>query len=120
MSEPENSTPDDFAVAIDRWRRQRGLREDEPLLLCLELFRIHQDHWDAIRRQELPSFTEFRDSLAQLDRQTQALVRLVNALIEELRRHPKPARFIDPSLGGLVLTALFAVATGIFIGRFVL
>lgn len=120
MPEPEKPPPDDFVVAIEKWRRQRGLREDEPLLLCLELFRIHQDHWDAIRRQEMPSFTEFRDSLAQLDRQTHTLVRLVNSLIEELRRHPKPARFIEPSLGGLVLTALFAIATGIFIGRILL
>jgi hypothetical protein len=120
MPELENRPPDDFAVVIERWRRQRGLREDEPLLLCLDLFRIHQDHWDAIRRQELPSFTEFRDSLAQLDRQTQAVVRLVNTLIEELRRHPKSARFIEPSLGGLVLTALFATAVGIFMGKFFL
>lgn len=120
MPEPEKLPHDDFAVAIDRWRRQRGLREDEPLLLCLELFRIHQEHWDAIRRQELPSFTEFRDILAQFDRQTHALVRLVNTLIEELRRHPKPARFVEPSLAGLVLTAFFAIVTGILIGRFTL
>jgi hypothetical protein len=44
MPQPENHRPNDFARAIERWRRQRGLREDEPLLLCLEMFRLHQDH----------------------------------------------------------------------------
>ena len=123
MPQPEKQKPDDFAVDIERWRCQRGLREDEPLLLCLELFRLHQDHWDAIRRQELPSFTEFRDSLAQLDRQTQAVVRHVNALVEELRRQPKLDkldRFINPSTTGLLLTALLAAVTGIFVGKFLL
>lgn len=115
--QPESPAPDKFAAAIERWRKLRGLREDEPLLLCLELFRIHQDHWDAIRRQELPAFTEFRDALVQLDRQTQAVVRHVNGLVEELRRQSKPDRF--PSNAGLLLSALAAVL-GILVGKFLL
>src|SRR5947207_9288683 len=39
-------------------RERHRLREDEAVLLLVELFRIHQSHWDEIRRRELPSFEE--------------------------------------------------------------
>ena len=63
MPEPNDNLSEDFAKAMEAWRRKYQLREDDPLLLCLELFRIHQDHWDDIRRKDVPSFAKFRDSL---------------------------------------------------------
>jgi hypothetical protein len=30
------------------------------VLLLVELFRIHQRHWDELRRREIPSFEQFR------------------------------------------------------------
>jgi hypothetical protein len=118
MSEQKDKISADFALLIEEWRRTHHLREDEPLLLCLELFRIHQEHWDDVRRKELPSFSDFRDSLVQLQQQANALQRHVTALLEELRRYPEPSRLVAPTVGGLVLTAVFSVATGILIGRF--
>ncbi|MCI0539296.1 MAG: hypothetical protein L0Z50_29160 [Verrucomicrobiales bacterium] len=120
MPETNDNFSDDFAKAIEGWRRKYHLREDEPLLLCLELFRIHQDHWDSIRRKELPSFSEFRDSLIALQQQSNAIQRHESDLLTELRRYPKPSRFIAPTLAGLLLTALFSAITGILIGKFVL
>jgi hypothetical protein len=120
MSEPNDNFSADFTNLLEDWRRKHHLREDEPLLLCLELFRIHQEHWDNIRRKELPSFSDFRDSLIQLQQQANALQRHVAALLEELRQYPKPSRFVAPTVGGLLLTALFAVVTGILIGKFLL
>lgn len=119
---PAPKKPDEFALAIEKWRKQRGLREDEPLLLCLELFRIHQDQWDTIRRQELPSFSELRTALAQLDRQTQMVVRHVNVFLEELRRQPKPEEpaLVTPTHTGLFLTALLAALTGMLVGKLLL
>ena len=120
MPEEAKNFSDDFAKAIDQWRRKHQLRDGEPLLLCLELFRIHQEHWDSIRRKEWPSFAEFRDSLLQLQQQTSAFQRHAAGLLEEMRRYPKPSRFLAPTLAGLVLTALFATVAGIFIGKFLL
>ena len=47
MPEPNDNLSEDFANAMESWHRKHQIREDDPLLLCLELFRIHQDHWDV-------------------------------------------------------------------------
>jgi hypothetical protein len=120
MSELNENKSDDFAKFIEDWRKQHQLRADEPLLLCLELFRIHQSHWDELRRKDLPSFTELHDSLLKFRQEAAAVQREVIALMEQLSKQPKPSRFITPTLGGLLLTALFSVLTGILIGIFIL
>jgi len=120
METPPPNSPDRFQQAIAEWRQKHALREDEPLLLCLELFRIHQQQWDAIRREELPSFAEFRDSLLQLSKETAAFQRQSTALTEELRRYKSATRLVAPSVAGLLLTAAFALVAGILIGRFLL
>jgi hypothetical protein len=120
MPETNDNFSEDFAKAIEAWRRKHQLREDDPVVLCLELFRIHQDHWDSIRRKEFPSFSEFRDSFIQLQQQTNAIQRHEAVLLEELRRYPKPSRFTTPTVTGLLLTAVFAAVTGLLIGKFVL
>jgi hypothetical protein len=120
MQEPNDNFGQDFAKAIDAWRRKYQLREDDPLVLCLELFRIHQEHWDNIRRKEFPSFSEFRDSLMQLQQQATVIQRHEAGLLEELRRYPKPSRFLAPTVTGLLLTAVFAATTGLLIGKYLL
>lgn len=120
MPETNDNFSEDFAKAIEAWRRKHQLREDDPVVLCLELFRIHQDHWDDIRRKEFPSFSEFRDSFIQLQQQTNAIQRHETALLEELRRYPKPSRFTTPTVTGFLLTGVFAAVTGLLIGKFVL
>ena len=47
---------EDFEQAVARWRQRHKLREDDAVLLLVELFRIHQRHWDELRRREIPSF----------------------------------------------------------------
>lgn len=120
MPESDDNFSAEFTKFIEDWRKKHNLREDEPLLLCLELFRIHQEHWDNLRRKELPSLSDFSDSMLRLQRQADAFQRHVAALMEELKLHPKSSQFVSPTLGGLLLTALFAVVTGILIGRFIL
>ena len=120
MQETPDNFAEDFAKAIEAWRRKHQLREDDPVVFCLELFRIHQEHWDSIRRKEFPSFSEFRESLTQLQQQAAAIQRHEAGLLEELRRYPKPSRFTAPTITGLLLTAVFAAITGLLIGKFVL
>lgn len=120
MSEPNDNFTEDFAKAIEAWRRKYQLRDDDPVVLCLELFRIHQNNWDSIRRKEFPSFSEFRDALLQLQQQAVAIQRHESGLLEELQKYPKPSRFMAPTVTGLLLTAAFAVVTGVLIGKYVL
>src|SRR5580693_4253266 len=120
MSAPQNKLSEDFARAITDWRKKHQLREDEPLLLCLELFQIHQTHWDAIRRQELPSFSDFSDSLKKLHQDAVTFQRHADALTEELRRYKSSSRIVAPSVTGLILTAIFAALAGLLIGKFLL
>lgn len=120
MSEPNDTFSADFANRIEDWRRKHHLREDEPLLLCLDLFRLHQEHWDNLRRKELPSFSEFRDSLIQLQQAATVLQRYIAPLLEEMRRHPQPGGMVTPTVAGLLLAVAFSVATGILIGKFLL
>ena len=67
MSAPNKEKPPDFdeefTQAVAHWREQHKLREDDATLLLIELFRIHQKHWDALRSREMPSFNQFRSDI---------------------------------------------------------
>ena len=120
MPATQNKLSEDFARAISDWRKKYQLREDEPLLLCLELFQLHQSHWDAIRRQELPSFSDFGESLKKLHQDAAVFQRQAATLTEELRRYKSTSRLVAPSVTGLILTAIFAALAGLLIGKFLL
>ena len=63
---PNNGQPnfdEEFDEAVAEWRDEHRLREDDAVMLLVELFRIHQRHWDEIRRRELPSFEQFRSDM---------------------------------------------------------
>ena len=60
MPTPKPDYDAEFEQAIEKWRGQYKIREDNTVLLLLELFRIHQDHWDAIRQQYTMGYLEFR------------------------------------------------------------
>src|SRR6266481_517844 len=62
----QSNFDEEFAKAVAEWRDKHRLREDDAALLLVELFRIHQRHWDEIRRREIPSFEQFRADIAKL------------------------------------------------------
>src|SRR5436309_3936059 len=97
MSKANDNFDEDFSKAIEAWRRKHQLRDGDPVVLCLELFRIHQDHWDRIRRKEFPSFSEFRDSLTQLQQQAPESSFSVRAL-RALRNINAPMRPLHGSI----------------------
>ena len=49
-NEPPNFD-EEFDEAVAEWRDKHRLREDDAVMLLVELFRIHQRHWDEIRRR---------------------------------------------------------------------
>ena len=100
MSKPTTQPPDfdeEFTKAVAEWRDKHRLREDDAVILLVELFRIHQQHWDALRRREIPSFEQFRADITKLFGAAQTFQQQSSALLELLRSQP-PAHRIPSQL----------------------
>jgi len=115
--EIQPSFDEEFNRAVADWRRQHQLREDDAVLLLVELFRIHQHHWDSIRHREMPAFEQFRGDLTKLAETVKVFQNDASALLAALRQHPA-----QPAKGGISLTAaafaaLAMLAAGYLIGR---
>jgi hypothetical protein len=101
---------DQFGEAIAEWRHRHQLREDDAVVLLLELFRIHQQHWDELRRREMPSFDELRDDIAHLSEAAQTFQQESRKLLEKLPRAIPRHRPLTVTW----VAALFAaIATGL-------
>jgi tRNA A37 N6-isopentenylltransferase MiaA len=96
---------DEFMQAIARWREQYKIKDDDVIILLLELFRIHQTHWDELRRRQMPSLDEFRADVA-------LLAETAGTLKEKAL---KQARAVD--LPAALFAAVAAMLAGILIGR---
>ena len=64
--DPKPNFDDEFLQAVNKWRDEHKLREDDAALLLIELFRIHQRHWDTLRRKEFPPLDQFHADVSQL------------------------------------------------------
>lgn len=108
---------EEFEETVAEWRSRRGLAEDDAVLLLVELFRLHQRHWDAIRRRELPSFEQFRSDIAKLSEAAKAFQRDSNALLEMLRSQPRREARPRVSLSVAAVAVILALLAGILIGK---
>ena len=89
MSNPEQPNFDEeFDETVAEWRDKHRLREDDAVMLLVELFRIHQRHWDEIRRREIPSFDLFRADIVKLAEAARTFQGQSAALLEILRNRP--------------------------------
>ena len=70
MSATRQTTPPDFdediLQAIDEWRKKIKLGMMIRFYLLVEMFRIHQKHWDACVSARCLRWTEFRSDVAVL------------------------------------------------------
>jgi hypothetical protein len=92
---PNQEQPDfdeEFNQAVDEWRDAHRLREDDAVMLLVELFRIHQRHWDEVRGREIPSFEQFRADIAKLAEAARTFQGQSVALLEILRSEPPTRR----------------------------
>jgi hypothetical protein len=110
MSAPDQTTPpdfdEDFLQAIDKWKEQHKVRDDDTVWLLLDLFRIHQNHWDEIRHRQMPSLEEFQKDIA-------ALTAAATILKE---RATKEIRTVD--LATAICAAFTAAIAGFLIAKF--
>jgi hypothetical protein len=117
---PTNEQPDfdeEFAKAVAEWRDKHRLREDDAVLLLVELFRIHQRHWDELRRREIPSSQQFRADIAKLAGAAQIFQQQSSALLEALRSQPPAHRAAKITRVAAIFAALAALLAGYLIGR---
>jgi hypothetical protein len=120
MSKPSTEQPDfdeDFTKAVAEWRDQHRLREDDAVVLLVELFRIHQQHWDELRRREIPSFEQFRADIAKLVGAAQTFQQQTAALLELLRSQPPAHRAERITRAAAVFATLAALLAGYLIGK---
>src|SRR5881396_3417477 len=92
---PNNEQPnfdEEFDEAIAEWRDLHRLREDDAVLLLVELFRIHQRHWDEVRRREIPSFEQFRADIVKMAEAARTFHGQSTALLEVFRSQPSGHR----------------------------
>ena len=110
----------EFDEALEAWRQRHHIRDEDVILLSLELFRIHQEHWDAIRRRDFPPFQEFRDTVLKLAETAAQIRRQASPLIAEFRRYQGGRQFVPPTVTTIVLAVLLALITGLLAGKVLL
>jgi hypothetical protein len=120
MSKQSAQQPDfdeDFTNAIADWRDKHRLQEDDAVMLLVELFRIHQRHWDELRRREIPSFEQFRVDIAKLVGAAQTFQQQTDASLELLRSQSPAHRAERITRAAAIFATLAALLAGYFIGR---
>ena len=120
MVAPNKEKPDfdeEFDRAVAEWREKHRLREDDAVLLLVELFRIHQQHWDELRRREIPSFGEFRTDITKLAGISRTFQGQTTALLELLRSHPPVGNGPRITRAAAFFATLAGLLAGYLIGR---
>lgn len=108
-SEKPRDFEEDLEQAVAAWREQHGLRENDAVLLLIELFRIHQRHWDELRRREMPSFEQVRADITKLTEAARTFQQHATTLTELLRVLPQRPTVTRTA-------AIFATLTGLLAG----
>lgn len=117
---PNNEQPnfdEEFDAAVAEWRDKHRLREDDAVMLLVELFRIHQRHWDEIRRREIPSFELFRADIAKLTETARTFQGQSAALLEALRNHPATYRAARITRAAAFFATIAGALAGYLIGK---
>ena len=117
---PNTEQPDfdeEFAKAVAEWRDKHRLREDDAVMLLVELFRIHQRHWDELRRREIPSFEQFRADITKLVEATRTFQGQASALLEVLRSEPPVHRAARITRAAAIFATIAGLLAGYLLGR---
>jgi hypothetical protein len=118
MPNPEHPNFDeDFDEAVAEWRDKHRLREDDAVMLLVELFRIHQRHWDEIRRREFPSFELIRSDIAKFAEAARTLQGQSAMLLEALRNQPPLYRAARITRAAAFFATVAGGLAGYLIGR---
>ena len=118
MLNPEQHNFDEeFDEAVAEWRDKHRMREDDAVMLLVELFRIHQRHWDEIRRREFPSFELVRADITKLAEAARTFQVQSATLLEVFRDHPPNQRAARITRAAAFFATIAGGLAGYLIGR---
>lgn len=106
-----------LTAAIAEWRIRHRLREDDAVLLLIGLFRIHQQHWDELRRREMPSLESLQADIRKLLESNRTCQQQVAALTERLRTLPPASKTATVTRTAAWLAALAGSLAGYLLGK---
>ena len=109
---------EEFTKAVAEWRDRHRLREDDVVIFLVELFRIHQRHWDELRRREMPAFGEFRTGIGKLTEAARTFQTESAALLEAMRNQPAGEKLVRITRTAAIFAALACLLAGYLIGKY--
>jgi hypothetical protein len=118
---PKEAKPDfdeEFLQTLNQWRAKNKIRDDDAVYLLVELFRIHQKHWDELRRRQMPSLDQFRNDVVTVAETAKSFNEKLEELIGVLAVHPGAAAIKTISLSAAIYSAVAALFGGLLIGLF--
>jgi hypothetical protein len=118
MDTPDQPSFDEqFEDAVAEWKHRHQLREDDAVFLLVELFRIHQQHWDELRHRELPSFDEIHNDIIKLAEAARIFQQQTATLLEKLPRAVTQRRPLTVTWAAALFATLAAGLGGYLLGR---
>jgi len=108
---------EEFTQAVARFRERHKLSEDDAVLLLVELFRIHQQHWDDLRRREMPSFEQFRTDIGALTEAATTFRQLGSTLIDTFRKQTSAQHREGVTLAAAIFAVIAALIGGYLFGK---
>ena len=116
---PKDTKPDfdeEFLQTLKEWREKNKIRDDDAVYLLVEMFRIHQKHWDALRQRQMPSLEQFRNDVTAVTESAKSFREKLEDLIDALMAHPTTAPTKTIPLTEAKYAAATALLGGLLIG----
>jgi hypothetical protein len=116
---PKDAKPDfdeEFLQTLKEWKEKYKIRDDDAVYLLVEMFRIHQKHWDAVRLRQMPSLDQFRNDVAAVTESAKSFREKLEDLIDALSAHPTAAPVKTITLTEAKYIAATALLGGLLIG----
>jgi len=116
---PKDTKPDfdeEFLQTLGQWKEMNKIRDDDAVYLLVELFRIHQKHWDELRRRQMPSLDQFRSDITAVTESAKSFREKLEELIEALAAQPAAVPVKTIPLSEAKYAAATALLGGLLIG----
>jgi hypothetical protein len=120
MSKPTTQPPDfdeEFTKAVAEWRDKHRLREDDAVILLVELFRIHQRIGMNFAAGKFPPFPNFARTSANSLTPRGHFRSTIIGLVGTLRSQPMGNRAVRITRTAAIFAALACLLAGYLIGR---
>ena len=116
---PKDAKPDfdeEFLQTLKEWKEKHKIRDDDAVFLLVEMFRIHQKHWDALRQRQMPSLDQFRADVAMVTESAKSFREKTEDLMDALLANPMAVPVKVIPLPEAKYAAAAALLGGLLIG----